>query len=189
MWTRPSTARNTGLNSTRGFVFYDPYYEELLRRKRERDECIAKNQFMRKCETQATTPECNKSHEMEAARVSSPLNNNSSSYHDQRGVASKDNTLHLSSLEEPGSSTVEQMARAMRSLYAESDRHKLRLTESMQRESRANRELVRLRKKLKSEDRSEFVPVEEFRDLEAKYLNALKLVDDLNWRLNQLPPR
>jgi hypothetical protein len=94
--------------------------------------------------------------------------------------------VHTSS-EIPDAIKVALLQKAMRSLYVELDRQKAQITEVMARESRAIHELTSLRRKVKVDNHMNTVPLEEYRGLEAKYTNAVKLIDDLNWRLSKLP--
>lgn len=168
-------------------MFYDPYYEELLRRKKQRDASVAKILPPRKDETESLTPDCDKTR---IINISDSFDSRESGIHNPEfGKDSPRRDSPAVANDTTAARTIEQLERAMHSLYSELDRQKRQLGEYMEREARASREVSRLRSKLKSEDRSQYVPTEEFHQLEAKYINALKLVDDLNWRLNQLSPR
>ena len=176
---------STSMDTKSGFVFYDPFYEELLRRKKDRE--LFRDVKMVPLNTWSSfdSPIKDCSISSDASSVSDSLSKSP-----EKPVPIRRNEV----LEprEPFSvnskTDIEQLERAMRALYADIDRQKLMLTESMDREARAAKELLNLRKKLKSENPSRFVSSEEYKDLETKYINALKLVDDLNWRLNSLPP-
>lgn len=77
---------------------------------------------------------------------------------------------------------LEQCERVIKSLYADLDRQKTLLAESMDRETRAAKALIEARR----QGTSEHVPVQEFRDMELRFQNAVKIIDDLNLKLYNL---
>ena len=166
-----------------GFVFYDPYYEELLNRKRQRDLVQKPKEVIINTWTCSSYAKNAASSHHEGTIDDSNANESFASTSHEKG---SDDDVPKSEMI-PKASEVGQLERAMHALYQELDRQKLLLAESMQREAGALKELANLRRKLKSESPSRFVTREEFTDLEAKYINTLQLVDALNWRLNSLP--
>jgi hypothetical protein len=185
-----SASESVVKNLHKGFVFYDPYYEELLRRKRERDSSNHSHHMIAEADGAINELICARpngkspTEDKLLSHVRIPANH----IHSELVMVDTNVDTPDGCCISP-KSTVDQMERVMRYLYSELDRQKDLLTDSMNRESRAMRELLQLRKKVKSENRSEYVPSEEFRALESKYINALKLVDELNWRLNSLPSK
>lgn len=172
----------------RHFVFYDSYYESLLQRKRERD-CLNAGHHILSLPTQAALPVGTNIEPINLSFLN-PSKSVSESRNEQLLIPTQDQlnlSLIHSANEIPDAVKVALLQKAMRTLYIEIDRQKAQVTEVMAREARAVRELTSLRRKVKADTHVQTVSIEEFRELEAKYTNAVKLIDDLNWRLNKLP--
>ena len=173
--------------STVGFVFYDPYYEELLRRKRVYD-AQAKSVSAQKPSTPKQASPTHRS----LAIHSPPRRSTVSDFLSDEIVQSRrrdsahspsDLIGELKSKEEDlkaASLKIEQCERVVKSLYADLDRQKALVSESMDREARAAKALVAARRT------SDHVPLQEFREMESRFLNAVKIIDELNLKLYQL---
>ena len=158
------------------FVFYDPYYEELVRRKQQRDRIASRtapspHSAARTDISTSPVPHSNFLHESEPIQII-------------RNEASYQPSCAYVSQVDHRAEQVEQLERAMRALYADLDRQKRLLNEALDRESRLARELRQLRLPKLPDGH---VPLDEFKELEVKYQNALKLIDDLNWKLHEFP--
>jgi hypothetical protein len=171
-----SSAVRKKCDSEPAFVFYDPYYEELVRRKKERDKVESRaipspRPAARTDMSTSPVPHSYSLHETESIHIIRDEISPEPIHADLTQVDCR-------------AGQVEQLERAMRALYADVDRHKRLLNEALDRESRLAQELRQLRL---SKAFHGAVPLDQFKELEVKYQNALKLIDDLNWKLHEFP--
>ena len=225
------------------YVFYDPYYEELLKRKRmyeiqaaEKLKNSAKDQpRIEEVNTPITTPysvlaafgsilppatSAEAQNQGGSSAPSSQFQSESSTpavapideVSITKANAQRDREEQLlaeigslkaaiakmrrNSTSNPSTELAEANARILandrliKSLYTEIDRNKARVTEVTERELRRSKELDALRRKLASKESSPkeaTVPLAQFKELEMKYLNAVAMIDQLNWKLNEFP--
>ena len=166
--------------SSNAFLFYDPYYEELLRRRQiyeARD--IAKSE---KDEAIHSKPKTDRSR-VDSNRLPIPREASMT-----EAIQEKDNTVMLEEkvriLEGELAEARGQLKaneRVINSLYSDLDRAKASVAECLEREARLAKELKRV--SLNHENDS----LTELKELEGKYLNAVRLIDELNWKLHKFP--
>jgi hypothetical protein len=186
MSSESSSGRTTA--SANPFVFYDPYYEELVRRKRiyesKESADVSKSRTSHREDFEHESIRCEPVYPLKF-HLGVPQPSVSESWVPDRNSDDKNAlTERISSLEgelAEAKAQIKAHERVISSLYSDIDRAKASLTECMERESRFSKELVHLK-------RAETVSVSDFKELEGKYLNAVGLIDELNWKLHKFPP-
>ena len=173
--------------STDPFVFYDPYYEELVRRK----------QLYEKNPPTKSTIQINHSKQipLDLGNISHGAEPRLPPATEVRRIPQSDSStdavkileekvFRLERELEDSRLQIKANERVITSLYNDIDRAKASLDESLERERKLSKDLVHLKR---GETQSATVSVSDFKELESKYLNSIRVIDDLNWKLHKFP--
>lgn len=180
------TTGPSGLPEPIPFLYYDPYYDELVRRQRL---------YASQAATPKKSPSVSQQFMHEDRNVASPTGAATvTQYEGNADGASEPSRSEMwqelqnlkSELEtkkeemKEAHAKLESNERVIKSLYAELDRQRASVSELTTRDIKRAKDLEQLRKQNKASG----VP-SDYQELESKYLNAIELIDQLNWRLYQ----
>jgi regulator of replication initiation timing len=171
------------------FLYYDPYYEELVRRQKEYSARVPDSKPE---DHRILNEELSPRVYMKPAVTNPQLNDSETDPHSRTVPAEIQVDLDsmkklLESREKVIHKAQEQVShqeRLIKSLYLEVDRLKANISERTEREIKLGKENENLKKQLQEKVKDAHGE-KEYKDLEIKYLNAVELIDQLNWKIYQ----
>lgn len=180
------TTGQSGIPEPILFLYYDPYYDELVRRQRlyasqaatPKKSPSVSQRFRHDDRNVATPPGAATVTPKEANVNSASEPSRSEMLQELQNLKSELDTKKEELKE--AHAKLESNERVIKSLYSELDRQRASVSELTARDIKRSKDLEQLRKQNKASG-----VASDYQELESKYLNAIELIDQLNWRLYQ----